>query len=486
MSIAIIGLITLGLGALFAFRSSYLALTFLCCASLLGAASAMMFGGANISPGYLAVGFLAVALLIRPRQLANATEVLAPGRPGIFLLGIVVWALASGFLLPRLFAGEFMVYPLNITLRISLPVPLQPVGSNFNQAVYAMAGPVVFALVAALARTPEMLVRAANAIIIASIVNLILVVADVVTYAVGLESLLNFIRNADYAQHFGQKMMGIKRINGSFPEPSTFAAIAITLFAFNLRLWRGGVRTKLTGPIALLTFIAIIFSFSSTGYVSMIAYLSVAYAGTSLGLEKDSQANLGSKVNRSAFLSMVPIGALIGLVIVALKPDLLNPVYAIFDDSIASKLQSQSGVERSSWNTAGIRVLFDSYGLGAGTGSVRASSFVVAVLANLGLIGAALFTMFFLGLFLSRPEMSNPSIDYDLRQYAAASRAACFVGLLSATVSASSFDLGILFYATAGLACASVFYKQQAPANHRPKRSETRNTIAKQNADSHH
>ena len=186
------------------------------CAALLGAASAMSFGGANVTPGYLAIGFLAISVFIRPQQLIYTPSLLVRGRPGIFLAAIVVWAFASGFLLPRLFAGEVMVFPLNFNTRLAVQAPLYPAGSNFNQAVYSLAGPLVFLIVASLARTPLMLRRATIALIISSAVNLLLATLDLATFLTGTEAILDFVRNADYAQLQHHRIMGIKRLTGHF------------------------------------------------------------------------------------------------------------------------------------------------------------------------------------------------------------------------------------------------------------------------------
>mgnify|MGYP001803174454 CR=1 FL=1 len=108
------------------------------------------------------------------------------------MVSLLMWASAraitSGFLLPRVFAGQFMVYPLNSPHSFILQEPLRPVGSNFNQAVFFLAGPAVFALVSSIARSPIMLRRVAQAIIIASNVNLIFVALDSITFAIGMSA----------------------------------------------------------------------------------------------------------------------------------------------------------------------------------------------------------------------------------------------------------------------------------------------------------
>lgn len=460
LGIELIGLITVVFGGIAVLRSSAMALTVLCCAGLLQAASAMAFGSANITPGHFSVAFFVLAIVIRENPFGYGVMAMQPGRPGLILAVLGAWAFASSILMPRLFAGEFFVFPMNTQTKRILEVPLNPAGANFNQAVYFIAGLVIFLAVSSMARTPQNLARAGMALIICTVLNLIIVLVDTVSFAIGASAMLDFMRNADYAQLFSHQFMGVKRITGSYPEASSFATASAGLFAFCFRLWRSGIKSELTGIVSLLTFFAIMFSFSSTGYVTVIVYLTFAYALTATGLDSKSPANPLSTTNRRMFVSLGPLLAMAAAVAVAVKPDLLDPIFQTFDRSITSKLDSASGVERSSWNMAGMRAFFETYGIGAGVGSVRTSSFLVGVLANTGVIGAILFAGFFYGLFRSKPELTAPLADEDSRVYASAARAGCFTILLAACVSGSTIDLGIHFYVMAGMACASLFYRR--------------------------
>ena len=471
MSIELIGLITFGLGVFAVMRSTALALTIACCMGLLGAASAMSFGGANITPGHLSLGFLVLAVLMRNRGFGYALVSMQGGRPGFILLLLVIWGFASAILLPRIFAGEFMVFPMNSDRKFIIEVPLYPAGANFNQAVYFAASLFIFAAVSSMARTNDMLKKAGTALIIASGLNLAIVVVDTATFAVGLTNMLDFIRNADYAQNFGHKFMGVKRVTGAFPEAATFATFSVGFFAFNFRLWRGGVRPEVTGLIALLTLFAILFAFSSTGYVALICYLAVAYARVLARSDGRRSLATRSSTNRVIFISLGPILALAAATAVAIKPDLIAPIVETFDQSITSKLGSASGVERTSWNMGGLNAFLETFGLGAGLGSVRTSSFVVGIIANLGIIGLFLFGLFFIRLFLEDNSKRSHFADDEARQYASAGRAGCFAILIAACVSSSTVDLGIHFYVMAGIACASLFYRRLPQPDMMPGRA---------------
>jgi hypothetical protein len=442
-----------------ALRSTWWALTALLCLGLFGAASALAVGGANLTPGHLSLAFFLGAVAIRKGAFDRAFLSIRPGTPGLVLLALTVWAVCSSFIMPRLFAGEFLVFPLNSQFKSILEVPLMPTGANFNQAVYFSSGIMVFAAVSSIINNDTMMRRAANAVLFASGVSLIFVLIDTVTFAAGLSHLLNFVRNADYAQLFSHQFLGVKRVTAFLPEASAYAIMACGFFAFNFRLWRSGVRAELTGPLSLATFVTVLFSFSSTGYVALIAYLSVVLLGSMFGIDRQASTNPHvAATNQRIFLSLIPFTVLAAAIAVALKPDLLDPIVATFDRSITSKLSSASGVERTAWNMGGVRAFFETYGLGAGLGSVRTSSFAVAVIANLGIIGTLLYACFFAFLFQDSARHPYYSASAETRAYASAAKSACFAYIIATTISGSSPDMGFYFFGLAGMASGSIFY----------------------------
>lgn len=461
MGLELIGMIIAAFGGLAVLRSAPMALTVLSIGGLLGAASALAFGPANITPGYLSLAFFMIAIAIRPNPIKYASLAFFPIRPGLILLALTIWAIFAGYLLPRIFAGSIMAFPMSASGMYHVEEKIGPAGSNLFHTIYFFAGLVMLIAVSSMIRTNSMMRRAGNAVLIAVGLNIAIAIIDLVTYSIGLSSLLDFIRNADYAQAFRQEsMIGTKRVNGSFPEPSSFAAASVGLFAFTFRLWRVGIRSRITGPLALGTLIMLFLSFSSTGFVALGAYLAVAYSAITLGTDRRGAPTLISRPNRSAALMAIPVGATLLTFVIALRPDVMDSISGIFSGTITNKLQSASGIERSNWNMVGLRVFAETYGLGAGTGAIRTSSFVVGVLANLGLIGAILYAWFFWNLFQQRPERTSPLADAESHQYAAAARAGCFVSLIAAVLSSTQIHLGIHFYIFAGMACASLFYRR--------------------------
>ncbi|TXE64166.1 hypothetical protein [Serratia nematodiphila] len=116
-------------------------------------------------------------------------------------------------------------------------------------------------------------------------------------------------------------------------------------------------------------------------------------------------------------------------------------IFILFGDSLVSlydeKMSSDSGMIRSWSNYLSLSALYNSYFLGLGLGSNRASSLLLTILTNLGVIGFSLFAVvifllmkplfihrdqanaiffltlfvgFILGAFFSVPDISSPSL----------------------------------------------------------------------------
>lgn len=425
-------------------------------AALFQAATVMDLGMATIPPGHVTLAFFMLAVVLRVNGLGVSVSALVYPRAGFFLAMIVAWAVVSGFVLPRVFAGMVQVIPLNLIGDYFVKVPLFPRPANLNQSVYFIGNLCAFLFVFGMMKSPGMLKKAASAGLIICAANMVIAVLDSFTFAIGQPNLLDFMRNAGYSQLFGATVMGIKRMTGSFTEASAFAAMAVGLFAFTFRLWRGGVYTKWSGPLSIALALGVVLAFSSTGFVAFGVYFIVTYSMNLVSNEGSGVA--GAQSRRMFFVSLAPIGALAIAVLVALRPDLLDPVVELFDSSIVTKLSSASGQERMAWNLSGISNFFNTYGLGVGLGSVRTSSFLVSVPANLGLIGILLYGAFFYQLFFSTNGQRWGHIDPESEQIVAAARSSCFALLIAAAVSSSTMDLGLIFHIMAGIACSSPAY----------------------------
>jgi hypothetical protein len=148
---------------------------------------------------------------------------------------------------------------------------------------------------------------------------------------------------------------------------------------------------------------------------------------------------------------------------IALNENSAAYIQDLLDTLVFNKLSTDSGIERSLWNTQGLQNFLDTYGFGVGNGSMRASSYPVSVLASLGLVGAVTVTLFLFSVLFSDTsvEDSDP-LDEAFRQ---AAKYTCIAWLITETVSGALVDLGLPFFVFAALACAkpktyAVFVRQ--------------------------
>ena len=448
MSIEIIGLITILVGLIGFFRDPSTLVYALFCATLLGAAAAFVLeslGSTNISPAHLLLGFLVVKL-VGNAQISQATlKGVALGKPGFWLLLTVSYAALSAYFMPRLFAGEAIVFAVRSTTPYS--VPLAPAMSNFTQSVYLIGDFTCFIFLFGYASASSSGLRTlGKAALVCAVLNLVFAVVDLATYFTGTTELLSFIRNANYALLSDTELAGFKRIVGSFTEASSFGATTLGYFAYTSRLWLLGIKPRLTLTLSLLSLIALLFSTSTTSYVGLFFYAVFVYVQSFLHTLRRPAST------RVIFLLVgLPLILLIVVLSIALNEDYSAYLKGLLDELVLNKMSTDSGVERSSWNRQAIQVFFDTHGFGAGNGSLRASSFPIAVLASLGILGSLFYALFLASVLANRPlqgPMSTPENAF--RQ---AAKSVCIAWLIAASASGALTDLGLPFFVFAALAC---------------------------------
>ncbi|MGA7807104.1 MAG: hypothetical protein WCB02_21105 [Bradyrhizobium sp.] len=343
-------------------------------------------------------------------------------------------------MMPRLLAWQTAVFPVR---SLGYRVPLEPATANFTQSVYFVGDFVCFVLVSAYAGSPFGRRVLQSAVLLTVVLNLMFAVLDLATYFTGTTELLAFIRNANYSMLNDTEVAGFKRIVGSFTEASSFGACTLGYFAFTMRLWLLGIRPRLAFGLTVGSLVALLFSTSTTAYVGLAVFLMFAYA-SALARVVFWKSNPASVV----LVFGLPLSlAIIGLII-AMNNDYASYVKDLADTFVLNKMATDSGIERSSWNQQAMQNFYDTFGFGVGVGSLRASSFPIAVLANFGIIGTPLFVAFFVTIFYRNASTGDDGSD----AYRSAARWACVGWLITATTSGALVDLGLPFFALAALA----------------------------------
>ncbi len=444
-----IGIITIIAGLMVLRKGPDLGIVLLMLASLLGAAAAIKLpalGGSSVLPAHLLMPFYVVAV-VRQLGFGRVLRTMTFPAPGFWLALFVAYGLLSAVFMPRLFAGDVEVFSIARDAGRGSGIvmtPLAPRAGNITQALYIAGDLALFAAVAVHAAVA--LRTVVRAFLIAAAANLCFAALDLSTHALGLGDLLEVIRNANYNILAETDMMGLKRIVGSFPEASAFGGVTLVYFAFATELWLRGAFAGSAGPLALLSLMAVLACTSSATYVGLAIYGGLVLMRCSASLA------VGTASPRAAAVALLTPA----MVLLVVLPLLLMPTYwdaltDLAERAIFDKLNTESGIERSLWNEHGLRAFFATSLLGAGVGSVRTSSFLVATLANTGLAG-----LIFIVLFLASGTLSIAGRAQDPVTHASGRAAAwaCFALLISAGLTGSSVDLGLLFFVPAAIVCA--------------------------------
>ncbi len=447
MSIEPIGLLTFIIGMICLQLGYRATVATLVVATLFGSAAAILIGLANIPPAHLLLAFVAATTLTRRLETARTIKAMSFPEPGFWLMCLVIYGLVSGVVMPRLLAGSMPIIPLGTSeyADTGSTVPLGPVSSNLTQGVYLVADFVCFVMIVAIASTQAGFTTIASALLAYAAGNVLFAFVDLGTYATGTQWLLDFIRNAQYALHIEEEISGLKRIVGSFTEASAFARSTLGALGFTGTLWLCGWRPVVTGTLALASLALVVLSTSSTGLAGTPPVLLILYATalTRLGVHP-------SRPFRSAAVLCAPLLVLAVILAAQLDDETSKPIRDYIDALILNKATTDSGIERNTWNTFALQNFFDSYGLGVGLGTVRTSSFPIALLSNVGVPGTIFYLLFAASAFLRRRGAPR-TFPSDVRL---AARNACLGLIIGDTFAGTTVDQGLLFYVLAGMACA--------------------------------
>lgn len=447
MTVEPIGLIALVLGLISMFLEPAFIVYFFFGSTLLGAAAALTLpslGGATIQPAHLLLGFLSVRLLTLQHVRNGILRAATFGSPGFWLITTATYAVVTAFIMPRMFQGQTFVFPVRIEQE-SYATPLAPATSNLTQSVYFIGDCVCFMIMSGLGSSEAGRKTLGQATLMCVILNLGFAFLDLATFATGTTELLSFIRNANYSILSDNYVADVKRIIGSFTEASSFGYWTLGYFAFSISLWLDGVKPRLTGTLSILSFLALLSSTSTTAYVGLSIFLLFRFVFVCT-----NAINRPMTWRQTLFVSGSPFLLLLIVIVVGLNDAAYHYITNLLDMIVFNKMSSGSGVERSTWNSQAIQAFFDTYGFGVGVGSIRASSFPVAIIANLGVIGTVTYTLFFLGTWFGK----TGSAPRDARAMQSAAKFACFSLVIAASTSGAFIDLGLTYFSIAAVACA--------------------------------
>ncbi|SKA33003.1 hypothetical protein [Consotaella salsifontis] len=370
----------------------------------------------------LTVGVMTIDLaarLLRGEKLQTPAQTLMIGAYGAY-------SLLSATLLVRLFEGDFAVFSLGraangvkVSVHFNSVVsPLSSGNSNLSQATYVLLSCAFFVASCAILRRRgvafgDRLLRAV------ALINFALGMLDMLRF----DKLMEPIRTATYALANEQTSAGMSRVIGGFPEPSAFGPFSVVLFAYFAGAFIGSGRGK-DALFALLSLSMAIASLAAS------AFLAIAAASVVLGWQVLARASDAFE-RRATLFMLISVCAVVALLCVVLMSPIAELGERVINEVIFQKADSTSGLERGAWAAGGITAFYETYGLGAGVGSLRSNGLASVVLGSVGIPGALALAAFFIASFvgtLPQGSAGGPRRVYRGAQAAASAQiAALFV-----------------------------------------------------------
>lgn len=422
------------------------------------AAYATALGGANITPAVM-VQLFAAWRVLRKEGITGFLEPMSFLKPGFWLLLLTIWAAISALVMPRFFQGQFMVNSLDRDSAEWGLMVIAPVSMNITQAMYAVLGLFAFVTMRVTLQRPGAYPVVAKAMLWVAALNILAAVLDLAQYHLGAPPILMFIKNASYKM-MGGEVAGLMRISGTFAETSAFSQFTLTVLAFTHTLWINKVYTKWSAPLSLANLGLLLISTSGTAYVGLSICFAMAFTYSVVYFMQH-----GDIGKYRLYIWMAVLGVIGAVAVMLFVPAVLDAVTDYFGVVVGKKVTSDSASVRFAMNARAYDNFFDSFGLGTGLGSNRASSFALVLLSNLGWIGVLFFGLFLWSVLMGRGRAQMPALDAAV---VLGARHAVLASLVAACVSAVVYDLGVVFYI---LAAAAVVPHQSWAINAAPGKS---------------
>ncbi|GAB4361915.1 MAG: hypothetical protein Kow0026_25330 [Oricola sp.] len=355
------------------------------------------------------------------------------------VLAFMTYSALSAILFPRLFAGDTNVF---VSSRVSggvFEIPLAPVSTNITQAGYLVLSCLTFFAVALTLTRRFSLSDITRGFFLWGWINAILGMVDFLAKYGGAGDILSPIKSANYAMLTDVQFAGFERISGAYSEASAFGSVSLACLAFSYTYWRKR-RTRQSFWLSVITLFLLLASTSSTAYVGL-AILSIPVFVSILGQMLRKRVRQVDVLIVAALL----LGATGFMAVSFVSPRILAPAAELLNDAVIEKAMSASGQERAYWNYASLKSLIDTNGFGVGIGSSRASSWLIAVVSQLGIIGFALIA-FQVHILLRGMRGVAGKFDPDSDATLASVRACTLAGLVSSSLVGGSADPGLVFF----------------------------------------
>jgi hypothetical protein len=337
--------------------------------------AAVVVAGNGVSPFYCLAVLCVLALLPRRGRSKDRSAGPTPGRTA--LIWFAAWGVIVTIVSPTLFRGIDVLVPRDgIDRGVRAPGELAYTISNLAQAGYVvLAVLVVLYLGRRRGVSPHTLTLGLGLGTVLSTVRL-------ATVKLGLPWPAELFDNAPNIAYLNSAYGGATRLRGIFAEASELSGFTIMALAYFVSMaWnqRGRVRA---GYVALagLAALNLSSSYSGTAVVGMLLVCGVA--GVVLVLRM-----LSGSFGAAPFLSIAGLLAAAALVVFG------GALVEQLGELVGGKVDSSSFENRTAADMFTLRLLGETYGLGAGLGSNRSSSLGPMFLGTVGVVGTVLFAV---------------------------------------------------------------------------------------------
>lgn len=446
-------------------------------ASAIGVIPAL--GGSSPQVFTVFAAALILVTFLQPGSLQDAYRFFRQHWVAPVAAALLVIAAVGAIALPRVFAGQTSAFII-LAGRI-FEAPLSPVSGNISQTLYFVLGILVFFSLSIMLCRDRQWSVVRFALLAFAATNGLLGLADIVGKLAGQSDILDPIRTASYAFLTATEERSFWRIAGAQSEASAFAQSSLASLGVAFGYWRAtGSLAALA--IAALNAVLLVFSTSSTAYVAIavIAVVAVLYLLSSL-----IAGNVAVRdVHAMLMLSLV---VLFVIVLAAVASKSVETFVDMLDKMVLKKASSESGSERAYWNLQSLAAFSATSGIGIGMGSSRASSWLVAVISQLGLPGIVALSALTYSLCRDAARVEAQAresvVPVEYTGLAAASRSGALASLLGASISGAGADPGILFFLCLAIVTALAVTELPSPRTKQGLSFQLRRMIVRQAGD---
>jgi hypothetical protein len=381
---------------------------------------------------------LVLFVLVRRTTSSDLALAFTQYRAAWVALGLMCYVCLSAGLLPRLFAGQTSA--LVPAVGKIIEVALGPVVGNVTQTGYFVLGVLTFLALNVLLLRRANLQKMRRGFFFWCTLHAALGLTDFVSQLLGTGDVFEPIRTASYAMLTDGKVAGFFRITGGYPEASAFGGATLAPLAFAFTYWRR-TRASLALMLSVILLVLLMLCTSTTGYVGVVIMsVPLIFAlGRSMLTGRYSHNDL-------VLVALALLAVVVALSIYLANDRAFTPFLELLESAVLDKPLSTSAQERTFWNLTSLQSFVDTGGLGIGFGSSRASSWIIAVISQIGLLGAALMAALVMELPRGMSWPHSDQVDSEMRALHDSARACALALLLGETIAGGTADPGLLFF----------------------------------------